>query len=387
MATKTFYWLPDASAGTSAHGSLQDGGSAPVASDANSQFKVGTDASGNYAKYFRNTQRQPADFNSTVQPDGNIDNIHGDCLRSQNAYTGYFAAGNWTISFGLRPSNTHVGTTAALRARIFRSKDPGGANATELTASPLATSSFDGSNTTAQSINVTWNPGAFSLQGEYLFFELALDITGAGNTLNYTWILQTGPNISQILTTDFSDDPSTYLDQRQHLSKKKRCRKKRGPKKRSRWVPPNGVVVAQPFPFANRKKKWPKRKPPKKKRRDRLEYIAITIATSPPGFPFRPRKKVPRKWPRSRKRLKQWQNFPSPYKQFAPALCGHLFVLSALAATASILESLSAKSDTRVLEALDNFIKANPIRIFESLSGKAKEFEGLSATATLICCK
>jgi hypothetical protein len=386
MATKTFYWLPDASAGTSAHGSLQDGGAAPISADTNSQFKTGTTASGNYAKYYRNVQRQPADFNTTVQPDGNIDNVHGDCLRTQNTYTGYFAAGNWTISFGLRASSVNVPAACTLRARIFRSKDPGGANATELTASPLATTGFNGSSSLVQSINVTWNPGAFSLQNEYLFFELALNITGAANAAQFTWILQTGANISQVLTTDFSDDPAIFLDNRQHLAKKKRYRKKRGPKKRSRWQPPNGTVVIQPFPFWNRKKKWPKRKPPKKKRRV-AEWIANPITTSPPGFPFKPRKKTFRKWPKSRKRLKQWQNLPSPYKQFAPALCGHLFVLPLQAANAVILERLNAKSDTRILESLANSTKSNPIRLFESLSGKAKEFEALSATATLICCK
>ena len=66
---------------------------------------------------------------------------------------------------------------------------------------------------------------------------------------------------------------------------------------------------------------------------------------------------------------------------------GHLLVLPSQAANAAILERLGAKSDTRVLESLANSTKSNPIRLFESLSGKAKEFEALSATATLICCR
>jgi len=380
MATKTFYWLPDVAAGTSAHGSLQDGGSAPVAADSNSQFKVGTVAAGNYAKYLRNSQRQPADFSTTVQPDGNIDNVHGDCLRTQNAYTGYFAGNNWTINFGLRPTTVHVGTTATLRARIFRSTDPGGLNATEVTASPLVTANFDGSNTSAQTLAVTWSPGAFALKNEYLFFELALDITGAGNTINYAWIIQTGAGISEIDTPDFTGDPATYLDQRRHLTKKRRYRKKRGPKKRSRWQPPNGVVVFQPFPFWNRKKKWPKKKSPKKKRRDRLEYIAITIATLPPGFPFPPRKKVKRQWPKSRKKLKQWRGFPFPYKQLTSALCGHITILTIYAATARIIERDTAK--VSVLERMNAKAKS-----LETLTGKGGVSEGLMATATFICCK
>ena len=69
---------------------------------------------------------------------------------------------------------------------------------------------------------------------------------------------------------------------------------------------------------------------------------------------------------------------------------GRFFSACALlgaAANAAILERLGAKSDTRVLESLANSTRSNPIRLFESLSGKAKEFEALSATATLICCR
>lgn len=51
MATITFYMKPDTSAGTSPHGSLQDGGTAPIAADANSQFQVGTAPKNLYAKY------------------------------------------------------------------------------------------------------------------------------------------------------------------------------------------------------------------------------------------------------------------------------------------------------------------------------------------------
>jgi len=383
MATKTFYWFPDQAAGTSAHGSLQEG-TAPGAADSNSQFNNGTVAAGTYAKYFRDSVRPQSSFSTTVEPDGNIDNSHGDCLRTQNPYTGSFDGSNWSLTFGIRVNVAHAGSAAEYWLRVFRSRDPAGLNATEITSSPIGSGAFNGSSTLVQTATVTWTPGAFSLNGEYLFFELALEITGPSTNITNTWIIQNGSGISQIVTANFGDDPATYLDQRQHLSKKKRYRKKRGPKKRSRWHPPDGVVIVQPFPFWNRKKKWPRKKPPKKKRRDRLEYIAITIATTPPGFPFKPRRKVPRNKNAfaggRRKRLRQWQNAPLPHLQFQPALCGHAAILPLLAARTLLLERDSAKS--AILEQM-----TATAHVFESRSAVGKVLETMTATATLICCK
>lgn len=221
-----------------------------------------------------------------------------------------------------------------------------------------------------------------NLNNEYLFFEIAAvtQVGSGGTDPTLSWILQTGAAISQITTPDFSDTTVLLTDNR-HKTKKNRFRKKRGPKKRSRWQPPNGVVVVQPFTFwSNKKKKWPKKKPPKKKRRDRLEYIAITIGTLPPGFSFLPRKKVKHQWPKSRKRLKQWRGFPFPYKQLAAALCGHASALASLSATALVVERDTAK--VSVLERMNAKAK-----VLETLTGKPGALEGLIATATLICCK
>src|SRR5437879_1059464 len=126
MASKTFYMLPDQSAGTSAHGSLQDGGSAPATQEDSSAWTVGTAATNTYCKYRRAFNQPQSSFGSVVQPDGNIDNVTGDCLRTQNAYAGQFASGTWTFTFIINPNVLPIGPQIALRIRLFRSTDSAG---------------------------------------------------------------------------------------------------------------------------------------------------------------------------------------------------------------------------------------------------------------------
>jgi hypothetical protein len=201
-----------------------------------------------------------------------------------------------------------------------------------------------------------------------------------------TWILQQGITYT-LVTSNFTQDPASWLTQQGHLKKKKQWRKKRGPKKRSRWQPPNSIPPApQPFVFWFRKKKWRRKPQIKKKRRDHRDWIAYAPATSPP-IPLFP-------WPKRKRRRKhaKTKKYRHPhsadfYRSFAPALCAHNTVFPSLAASAKTVERLTASSDTRILEAIANFNKASPNRVFESLSATGKEFEALTARATTICCK
>jgi hypothetical protein len=388
MPTITFYMKPDASAGTSAHGSLQDGGSAPASGDTNSQFNCGTAQKSLFSKYERAATRPPSSFSTTVEPDGVIDNVYGDCLRTENIYRGQFAAGTWTLTFGLRANIVDANTPGfLLRCRVFRSTDPGGLNAIEVTTATFATGIVTDNSTGSQSATASWSNPGFSVNNEYLFIELAGETAlfqAASNTL--TWILQQGITYT-VVTSNFTVDPAPLLDQRPHLKKKKQWRKKRGPKKRSRWQPPNGIAPApQPFIFWFRKKKWRRKPPIKKRRRDNRDWIAYAPATSPPLPPFPwPKRKRRRRYSRPKKYSKP--HSLEFYRSYAPALCGHLIVLPSLAASAKALERMTAANDTRIMEAIANFKKASPNRVFESLTAAATEFEALKATATTICCK
>jgi hypothetical protein len=380
MASKTFYLLPDQSAGTSAHGSLQDGGTAPATQEDNSAWTCGTAAAGTYAEYNRNANVPQSSFSSTAQPDGVIDNVHGDCLRTQNAYTGNFASGTWTFTFVVTPNISPVGPTIALRVRLFRSTDPAGLqNVVEITTATQQSGNVAANNGADQSATIAFNPGPFALANEYLFVELALTIITASTNPSMKWNLAQR-NTASIITSDWADPIVVF--RRKRKPNKKRLWKK----KRSLWQPSNGVApTPQPYVFI-RKKKWPAKSKGRKKRRISADWIACAPATSPPLFPFPwPRRKKRRKPPPKIKKHRPPQMI-SFYRQFTPALCGHSLVLSSLAARALALEQMTATTDTRVLEAIANFKKASPNRVFETLSASAMEFEALTAKATTICC-
>jgi len=373
--------LPDQSAGTSAHGSLQDGGSAPGTQEDNSAWTCGTAAAGTYAKYNRNANVPQSSFSSTAQPDGVIDNVHGDCLRTQNAYTGNFASGTWTFTFVVSPNLQPVGPAIALRVRLFRSTDPAGqTNVVEITAATQQSGNIAANNGTDQSATISFNPGAFALANEYLFVELALTVITASTSPGMKWNLAQR-STANIVTADWADPIVVFR------RKRKPNKRKLWKKKRSSWQPPNGAAPApQPYVFM-RKKKWLGKPKRRKKRRINADWIAYAPATSPPVFPFPwPRRKKRRKPPPRIKKHRPPQII-SFYREFTPALCGHTVVLPSLAASAKALERMTATTDTRVMEAIANFKKASPNRIFETLSATAKEFEALTAKATTTCCQ
>ena len=381
MAVKTFYILPDTSAGTSAHGSLQDGGNPPATQEDTSAWQCGTAAAGTYCKYRRAFNQPQSSFGTVVQPDGNIDNVTGDCLRTQNAYTGSFASGTWTFTFVINPNVLPIGPQIALRIRLFRSTDSAGLqNLVEITTATQQSPNIAANNGSDQSATISFNPGAFSLNNEYLFVELALTVVTASTNSLMKWNLAQRA-VAAITTSDWADPIVAF--RRKRKPNKKRLWKK----KRSAWQPPNGVAPApQPYVFT-RKKKWLAKPKRRKKRRINADWIAYAPATSPPVFPFPwPRKKRRRKPPPRIKKHRPPQVI-SFYRQFAPALCGHTVVLSSLAAKALALERMTASTDTRVMEAIANFKKASPNRVFETLSATAKEFEALTAKATTICCQ
>jgi hypothetical protein len=379
MASKTFYMLPDQSAGTSAHGSLQEGGSAPASGDTSSSWQCGTAAANTYCKYRRAFNQPQSSFGTVVQPDGNLDNVTGDCLRTQNAYTGQFASGTWTFTFGIRATVNPVGPAVALRIRLFRSSDAAGANTTEITTATQQSGNVPANNTGDQSATISFNPGAFTLANEYLFVELAMIVATASSNPLMKWVLQQG-SVHTIVTADWADPVVVFR------RKRKPNRKKLWKKKRSLWQPPNGVPPApQPYVFT-RKKKWLPKPKKRKKRKISADWIAYAPATSPPLFPFPwPRRKKRRKPPPRIKKHRPPQTLGF-YGQFTPALCGHSFVIPALAGKALALERMTAASDSRVMEAIANFKKASRNRVFENLSATAKQFEALTARATTICC-
>jgi hypothetical protein len=203
VAAKNFFLL-DALASGSAFMALQDGGGAPATATTGTGWTVGKTAAGNFSRMDSQTERSAATFTTTPQPNGAPDNALGDSFRTPATLTGSFASGNWTIPIPVIAVTNGGDQDGRIRLRLWRSTNQDGSSATEITgATQLGTTVTNLTTTTQQISTVTFNPGAFSLAGEYLFFQLAWEITGAGGNNGRDVLIRIGAS-AEIVTSDFS---------------------------------------------------------------------------------------------------------------------------------------------------------------------------------------
>jgi hypothetical protein len=127
-------------------------------------------------------ERSSASFGGTAQPSGAPDNTLGDCFRTQNPLSGTFIAGVWVFLFTLRAVSAAGGQDGRIRVRVWKSANANGSGATEITSgtSPL-------SSVTDLAVGVDQNSTGgvtlpqITLNSEYLFFQVAWEITGAAS--------------------------------------------------------------------------------------------------------------------------------------------------------------------------------------------------------------
>ena len=219
MAIKTFYLLNTTATAPLWGGSLQDGGSAPAgalstfggtagkvspASTPYTRIRPGSTAiaTGNQGiSWIDGTSGPLAGTGSGV--------LAGDSFGTSSTYTGTFAAGNWTFSFGMRTgAATHSGRW---RCQVWASVNQNGSSARKLTSATLLGSivTMNATGTTFVS-SVTWAAPAITLTNEYLFFQLEWLITTAGTSNSCT--AQFYQSAGSIVTTDLSTGPTNYTD-------------------------------------------------------------------------------------------------------------------------------------------------------------------------------
>lgn len=173
------WYLTDASVSVGSDLSLTDPGAEAFRSPVTGWI-VATGAN-NTAPWNNDVELAATAFADTSPPDGSLDTTNGDFWTSPAALTGSFQSGNWTVSLCVR-SNT-AGSTADGRAlcRLFRGPNQDGSSATEITGAAQAGTTITDVNQSATGTStITFNPGAFSVSGEYLFVQLAWERTGAG---------------------------------------------------------------------------------------------------------------------------------------------------------------------------------------------------------------
>lgn len=215
-AAKTFYLL-DAAAGTSAHGSLQDGGSAPGVSTTGTGWATPSTTSGSsrYSNQVYASVQATGTFGTTQLP--NAAPTTTNCWRSQNPLIGSFVPGTWTVKIALNASASSGATeTCGFRFRAWRSTSQDGqTSVTEITTTTIASGTFNLNTASAtHNLTATWsNAGQKTFSNEYLFFEIAL-VVGAStspSSVNVK-IVQDGTN-SVITTPVFAGAQDITLSQ------------------------------------------------------------------------------------------------------------------------------------------------------------------------------
>lgn len=209
MAVETFY-VTNALASGSNHLNLQRGGTAPAVATIGTGWRVGTTVAARYALMDALVERALASFTTTVVPNAAPDNTLGDCLRTAAPLTGSFANANWVVTVGVIAVSNASGQDGRLRMDVWRSSNATGSGATKLTGAVVVSSAVTNLATaTAQLCTLTWAPGGIvTLANEYLFFQLAWEITGAATNTNADVNVRVGnvsPSQTRVVTPTFTE--------------------------------------------------------------------------------------------------------------------------------------------------------------------------------------
>jgi len=174
------YFLDSAASGSN-FGQLQIGGSAPSAATTTTGWTVDTVAATNYALLDYGVERLSTTFSGTAEPAGNPDNTLGDCFRSTNVMTGDFATGVWTITVPVIAVTGASGQDGRVRVRLWKSANATGTTPTEITSGAVVGTAVTNLATGAEqtSVATTSSITGFSMTSEYLFVQIAWEITGA----------------------------------------------------------------------------------------------------------------------------------------------------------------------------------------------------------------
>jgi hypothetical protein len=200
MAVKTLYFKNAAPSGASTSLSLQDGGTAPTGAITATGWIVGTTAAGRTSAMLAGTKRAAATF--TVS-DSIPTFAANACWRTENPLTGIFANTVWNLNFRVRATSAST-QSGSIKARIWKSTNPDGSDATQLTSALQAggTTSVLSTSASATSV-VAWNlGGAITLLNEYLWVECewnTVAVGAAGNDVMF-YVESAGA----ITTSDFA---------------------------------------------------------------------------------------------------------------------------------------------------------------------------------------
>jgi hypothetical protein len=163
----------------------------------------------NHSPYDAQVEQAAATFVNTTPPDGSIDTAAGDCWRTDRPYVGDFASANWNVHFACRANTGGDTQDGRIRIRLFRGNINDGNGATEITAGHIQGGLVTNLLTSATQVSTaTFNPGAFTVNGEFIFVQLAWERTGAAGMTTYDVNMRIGNASgtgSRVISSDFTN--------------------------------------------------------------------------------------------------------------------------------------------------------------------------------------
>lgn len=212
MAAKTLYFK-NAVAGTSSHGSLQDGGTAPTAATSGTGWNQGLHAIGDMCmlKFGTEVATGSALWSAIAKPAGAPG--ADDCYRSENAWTGTFANTNWDAALILRAVTSNAGQRGRARIRFWKGSAGDGSNAVEMTSGTAILSTTGNISNTADqtSSNAAIGvPNNRVFENEFLFAQLAWEVTQVASNANGDADIRVGAGC-RIITADFTENRRARL--------------------------------------------------------------------------------------------------------------------------------------------------------------------------------
>lgn len=178
-------------------------------------WTVGTQGGPIRASLDSGTKRASNTFSGTTQPDGTLDNSLGDALRSTNPYTGTFATGTWTFNFTVIGVTNSGAQDGIAYYRILKGSASDGSNATEVTSGSVTGSTVTNLTTTAQTSSATTSSiSSFTADNEYIFCQVAWEITGAGGMTTTDVVMRVGTNSTRLVSPTFTAASTVNTDLR-----------------------------------------------------------------------------------------------------------------------------------------------------------------------------
>jgi hypothetical protein len=214
MAVQTIYILGTTAVTPNWWGNTQLNGSAPTAANSTYGWTVAKTAItspywgprlGATALATGNNPTSYVDYPGVISPNpgtGSTNTTAGDSF-VVGPLTGTFANTTWTFNWNMRAST--AGAVGHIRMRVWRGTSANGSGATSIGGTGTVVGLGVTLSTTVDgNSSISWVPGAFTLNNEYLFFQVEWQETTAGSSNSSNVMFRIGT--TTIVTADFSQN-------------------------------------------------------------------------------------------------------------------------------------------------------------------------------------